>query len=91
MTLGKYPKGLSHMLSCEPVAELLRYLLQHPECTRKQIMQDTQLSISDVSQFLPRLVANGTVTTQLQRRKHLYSVSGRYSSSLSCDLLGGRI
>ena len=88
MTPGRYPKGFANLICRGDVQSLLHYLLLHPGCTRMQIMQDTQLSYSDVSQLLPRLKAKGIITTELQKERHHYSISGFYQAALSQDLGG---
>lgn len=93
MTPGRYPNGFfPHMICREEVVELLRYLMLHPGCTRKQIMQDTQLTYSDVSQILPKLRGQGIITATPQRcdkrNKNTYSISGIYLPAISHDLGG---
>lgn len=90
MTRGRYPKGFHQYLSRDEVCMLLRYLLQHPDSTQWQIMNETSLSKSDVSTLVPRLQSKGILTAQrIQHAKiYSYSISGTYLPPLSQDLGG---
>lgn len=91
MTPGRYPKGFANLICRGDVQSLLHYLLLHPGCTRMQIMQDTQLTYSEISQLLPRLKSNGIITAEQKKKRHtysIYSISRIYLPALSQDLGG---
>lgn len=96
MNPGRYPRGFNNLICRAEVQNLLQYLLLHPGCTRMQIMQDTQLTYSEISQLLPRLKSNGIITAELKKKRHtysIYSISRIYLPALSQDLggLGGAV
>lgn len=89
MPRGRYPRGFHQYLARSEVVELLRYLLQHPESTKWQIMEDTSLSQSDVASLVPQLANKGIIISSKNRRTNTFSISGLYVPSLTQDISGG--
>lgn len=88
MASGRYPRGFYVYLARAEAVELLRYLIEHPDSTRWQIMTDTTLSKSDVARLVPQLHNKGIITAKDYHTKK-YSISEKYLPPLMQDIIGG--